>query len=190
MENLRLFIAIELSCFLRKKIQKIQDYLKKTNSPIVWVKPENIHLTLKFLGEIPKDKVDLILKVMVESAELFPDFTFKLNKLGAFPKLEHPQIIWAGVEKGYAQIENIFLELEGRLEKIGFKKESCKFSAHITLGRLRSPDNCLPLLKTIRNFKILKDFEQTVKEITLFQSTLTPHGPVYKILGKAELITP
>lgn len=187
MKTSRLFIAIETEDFLKTELKKIQNTLKKSSANVKWVKPENIHLTLKFLDETPDDKINSITEILNETAGQFSPFDCTINHLGAFPNPEYPEIIWIGIEQNREKIKEIALQLEEKLEQIGFKKESREFSAHITLGRLHTSAHSLLLSAAIRDYKLPLSLGQMIKEITLFQSTLTSQGPVYEILKKARL---
>jgi len=189
---LRTFIAIELPQDIKDTIGRLQSKLKSSGADVKWVSPSNIHLTLKFLGEIDEKTRDGVSGVMKEIGASTPSFIIRLGALGAFPGLHSPRIIWVGLSHGHDQVESIVERLETGLEKYGVIKENKPFSSHITIGRVRSPKNKEDLLRCV------SELESPVKEktgefqagkITLFKSTLLPHGPVYEAIQETNLKT-
>jgi len=182
---MRTFIAIELSDGVRRELARLQDELRASGADVKWAKPENIHLTLKFLGNVDEDKIGGIKTVLDEIASTLLTFEISLFKTGAFPSLNSPRVIWVGIDKGCAETEKCASFIEERLEKIGFPKEERPFSAHLTLGRTRSPKNKASLTEKLSTLSV-EPASCPVKGITLFQSTLTPKGPIYTLLHVAN----
>ena len=187
METIRAFIAIELTEDIHARLDDIQQQLKKTGADVKWVKSSQIHLTLKFLGEAPLDKIDSIISALENTVESKPPFQIELTGIGAFPKIEHPQIIWIGTEKGKEELKEIAFELEEKLETLGFKKEDREFSPHATLGRVRSSENRFALIKALKGFQMNAPLTQKAEHLSFIKSTLTPQRPVYEVLKKVEL---
>lgn len=184
--SIRAFIAISLTKEIQDKILKIQEQLRRSNADVKWVEPENIHLTLKFLGNVEEKKIEKIKGILEKISEEYEKFSMELLKIGAFPKLSNPRVIWIGIEKGKEKLQKTFSDLEEGLNKVGFKKEEREFSAHITIGRVKSPLNRSKLLEEIKR----TNFERMnllVTKISLFKSTLTPKGPIYESLYEADL---
>ena len=186
MEKIRVFIALELSEEIKGELARLQDELKHTEADVKWVKPENIHLTLKFLGHITEEKVAHAKEVLTKIASSSKPFIINLFKLGCFPRLESPQVIWVGIEEGCAETEEIAKRLESELEGIGFEKEKRSFSAHLTLGRVRSGKNKTKLVEKIKTLQIKPSTTASIRELTLFKSALTPKGSIYTVLHKAR----
>jgi len=187
---MRAFIAIELPCAVKEYLGRFQNKLKTSASDIKWVNPENIHLTLKFLGEIEDKTTDEIKEILETVSCRRLAFYIRLSTLGAFPKINSPRIIWTGIDKGADETKEIAAELEERIAKIGIPKEDKPFSAHLTIGRTRSAFNRENLAKTLVALQgeIIQDnIEFRADKLTLFKSTLTPQGPVYTILKEANL---
>ncbi|MCK4463096.1 MAG: RNA 2',3'-cyclic phosphodiesterase [Candidatus Omnitrophica bacterium] len=183
---MRTFIAIELSDDVKKELASIQEELKKTGADVKWVKIENIHLTLKFLGNVDDDKIENIKTLLDKIASGYEKFEATLFKIGAFPKLEYPRVIWVGMDKGCNLAKEIASKIEDECEHIGFAKENRPFSAHLTLGRVRSGKNKDALKKRLISMSI-KPQSFIVDKIILFQSTLTPKGPIYTPLHSSIL---
>jgi 2'-5' RNA ligase len=185
---MRTFIAIKLPQNIRTGLSNIQDELKQTGADVKWVKPDNIHLTLKFLGEIDDSLAEKIKSVISAAAQQTPSFNLSLSQLGAFPKIQFPRVIWIGVNNDQPVIK-MAKDLEQELIKIGIPTESRAFNSHITLGRVRSAQNRRALSEKLEtlNKPSSSQPEFTVSGITLFKSTLTPQGPIYEAISDSPL---
>lgn len=183
-EAIRAFIAIELSKEIKTKLGILQESLKKSNALVKWVNPDCIHLTLKFLGNISPSLILPIKEVLDDIAKETASFQIAISKIGTFPKIDYPRVIWVGIEEGENKILEINCKLEERLEKIGLPRESRPYRPHLTLGRVKSSKNKGKLKKSIEELN--KDLTTTVKmtvfNIKLFKSTLTPKGAIYTCL--------
>ena len=186
---MRLFIAIDLSPEFKQELARLQSELKKSNADVKWVEPENVHLTLKFLGEVTKEYADKVKKVLDSVASQFKSFEISLSGIGAFPKLDYPRVVWVGIAKGKDQAKKISEKLDEELSKLGFAKEEREFAAHLTIGRVRSAKNKESLKTNILSLDPgpLPLAPQQVSTINLYQSTLTPKGPIYTCLYQALL---
>jgi len=182
---MRAFIAIELSDEMKDELSRLQDKLKPADSDVKWVKPENSHLTLKFLGDIDDDVLGKIKNILDDIARANKVFNMTLFKAGAFPNLNRIRVIWVGIDESSSSIHEIAKSLEAKLEGIGFLKEDRPFSAHLTLGRVRSGKN-KEKLKDLLNSVEVQTVNASVDHITLFQSTLTQKGPIYTPLHVAK----
>ena len=189
---MRTFIAIELPKEVRDALDKLEQQLKSAQADVKWLAPENIHLTLKFLGEIDDKKSDSIIKIVNEVAANQKSFQARISSIGAFPKINSPRVIWAGIDKGDEETRKIALELENLIAKLGIPKEDRPFSSHITIGRTRSAINRERLVQELSKLNgqlTQENLEFSVKKVTLYKSTLTPQGPIYEILNEAHLKT-
>ena len=138
---MRLFIAIELSQTMREEISQIQTHLKYAGADVKWVEKDNIHLTLKFLGEVSEEKAGEIKQILDQIGKGTRNFEISLEAIGAFPNIEHPRVIWVGLDKGAQESTALAAKVEEALLQIGFQKETRPFAAHFTIGRVRSPKN-------------------------------------------------
>jgi 2'-5' RNA ligase len=184
---MRTFIAIELPEEIKDALAKLQDKLKDSQADVKWVKPENIHLTLKFTGEIDDEQLTELTKILEKTAGNNSSFQIRLSSVGVFPKINFPRVIWVGMGKGGNETKAIAEDLEERISLIGIPKEKRPFSCHITIGRVRSSLNRDKLVNSLKAVDSLERKEFTVKKITLFKSTLTPKGPAYEILKAVNL---
>jgi 2'-5' RNA ligase len=189
---MRAFIAIELPQGIKDAISCLQAKLKATGADVKWVSPSNIHLTLKFLGEIDEKTRDAVIEVMQEISSGIGQFSIKLGSIGAFPRIQSPRIIWIGLAQGHDQVKTIAQRLETELETCGLAKENREFSSHITIGRIRSLKNKDELAAGISKLDgtVTENLgEFLAGKITLFKSTLTPQGPIYEKLQETNLKT-
>jgi 2'-5' RNA ligase len=191
---MRAFIAISLPKEIRDFLSNIQNQLKSCGADVRWVQPQNIHLTLKFLGEINEGQLNKINVIIEEVTKKLPPFTISINSIGAFPRTSSPKVIWAGIQKGDSKVKIIANELEERIADadIGIPKEEKTFSSHITIGRKRSSlkiDKLIDGLRKMDLFTKEQGQEFLTSKITLFKSTLTPKGPNYESLKEANLKT-
>jgi 2'-5' RNA ligase len=151
----------------------------KTPSYVKWVAKENLHITLKFLGET--DKRNEIEKKIEEIKDRFYPFDVHLKDIGAFPSPKRAKILWVGVKDGMDNLIELFRAIDNKTAELGFEKETRKFTPHITFARVKKGKYSLP-----ENIEFsFAPFP--VNEITLFKSTLTPKGAVYETLSTIPL---
>ncbi|MFH1407386.1 MAG: RNA 2',3'-cyclic phosphodiesterase [Candidatus Omnitrophota bacterium] len=183
-DTIRTFIAVELPDELHKELATLQEKLKTAQSDTGWVKPENIHITLKFLGYVTPDKIEAIKKSLDAIAKNEQPFALSVKDIGAFPKLSYPRVIWVGIEES-KNLSALAAKIEDAMEKLGFKKEERLFAPHLTLGRVKSAQNKDKLVSLLEKTKFASDIAVKASEIILFQSTLTKGGSIYTPLHKA-----
>ena len=187
---MRAFIAIDLPIEIKKALLKTQQKLKTESLKASWVKPENLHLTLKFLGEISFEQLNEIKQIIRDITKSTSGFKIKLESLGAFPNLHAAQIIWIVTKQPPLELKQIAQQLETRISETGIPQEQRAFSAHITIARIKNQLNSSDLKKTLD--KVGSDVEKAnwefdCKEITLFESTLSSEGPTYTALDQFNL---
>jgi len=180
--TIRTFIAVSLNLEIQQTIGQIQNYLKTFDCNIKWVKPQNAHLTLKFLGDIKLKKIDELKGVLADLFQNVKSIETELTELGAFPSIDHPKVLWAGLKDDDKRIAQLVGSLENRLGEIGYKKEKRAFGPHITIGRARSPKNVHLLSEAMLDYKMPTGLMQVIRNIILYKSTLTPKGSIYEIL--------
>ncbi len=186
-ETVRTFIAIELNEGIHSELASLQSLLKRSNADVKWMQPESIHLTLKFFGNIDARKINEIEKILNETAASAEPFVLTLKGIGAFPKLDYPQVIWVGVENGAVQSQQLAKMLEEKLEKIGIPREGREFHPHLTLGRVKSLKNKDNLKEIIEATKFEPGSTVDVNHLTLFKSELTREGSIYTPLFIARM---
>src|SRR3990170_647769 len=136
---MRTFVAIELPQELTSKIDQLQAVLRKTKADVSWVKPQNVHITLKFLGEVKEEKIEEVYQTVEKSVVGIKKFQVSLQGLGGFPNLKRPRVIWIGVEKWKEILAELYPKVEEEFFKIRFAKENRSFTPHLTIGRVKFP---------------------------------------------------
>ncbi len=190
---MRSFIAINLPDQIKNSLTTIQDDLRKSGADVSWVARNNIHLTLRFLGDINDTQSKAITQILNEIAAQTRVFTMDLSGIGAFPSVISPRVIWIGIAADNQEIKKIAQLLEPRIQTVGIAAEKKEFNAHITLGRVRSDLNRVHLTNAIKELQACPEAAKqavAITTITLIQSTLTPRGPIYETLAAASLATP
>ena len=185
MSPIRTFIAIELPPSVISLLGKVQEDLKSKGLRAKWVKPENIHLTLKFIGNINPDVIENIYRAMMDAVEDLTGINLVARGVGVFPGIKRPRVIWVGLG---GQIQLLFAlqrTLEENLEAFGFRKEKRPFKGHLTLGRFKKASDPDLIHQLMREYATLTSEEFTVRRITLFKSDLKPAGAVYSPLQQA-----
>jgi len=186
-DTIRAFIAIPLNPKIQHSIGHMQDHLKKNNNDVKWVKLENIHITLKFLGNVDMEQINSVKQVLAILTQNTRPFKVELSQLGAFPNINHPRTLWVGLKDSKQQLSRIAAALDKALGKIGFQDDQKPFSPHVTIGRIRSSKNINLLSRSMSNYQISQDQTQTVSKIILFKSTLSSQGPIYESLYQSKL---
>lgn len=184
---MRTFIAIELTGQAQDELACLQSALRKADADVKWAEPENIHLTLRFIGGVDPKKAEEIKEVLAETAAGFKIFDLTMKDIGAFPSLSSPRVIWAGVGLGAVESTRIAEAIETKLQAIGIPEEERKFHPHMTLGRIRNPKNCEKLRGIIETIRFEAGSKINVDHLTLFRSRLTRQGSIYTPLFKASM---
>jgi len=180
---MRTFIALELGKEARRTLAELLEKLSSELSGVRWSKPENVHLTLRFLGEIKDALVPEAAEAVREAASRCPPLFLKLGRPGAFGG-RSPRVLFLRVEGDLERLAELYSELEDELEKRGFGREERSFKPHLTLGR-RKKGAVPPSWTDLVSLKGITDWES--EELVLFSSTLTPAGPIYTPLGRFPL---
>ncbi|MCX5693283.1 MAG: RNA 2',3'-cyclic phosphodiesterase [Candidatus Omnitrophica bacterium] len=182
MSSIRAFIAVEIDHQTKQKISELISNLKKSDADAKWITEGQIHLTLKFLGNIDEGSVHKISDALSGVSNNFNSFTINFSEIGAFPNLNHPAVIWLGVNKGAEFLKTLNEKIETALEKLRLKQENREFKPHLTLARIRSPNNIQNLVKLIEETDFNSWDDLRISKLTLFQSTLNPKGAAYTII--------
>ncbi len=184
---MRIFIAIDIPEALKKEIGKVQLELRNTGADVRWVRPECLHLTLKFLGEIKPEELASISQRLRDSIRDINPFRFSINSLGAFPRPNTPRVVWVGVTPEQESLNELNKRIEDTLVPLGFSKEDRPFTPHLTIGRLRSGSYREKLSKKIDELKDISIGKVEVKKILIMESHLSPHGARYECKEEIEL---
>ena len=183
----RCFVCVEVVNQLNiRKIETILDKLS-TFKGIRPVKPNQLHLTLKFLGEVAEKRL-LEIQIELSSIEL-PSFVTELSHMGFFPNERRPRVIWIGLSEGKSQLATLAQEIDERLSKIGFSREKRKFSPHLTVGRIKKlyPDEQQNVVDYIHSIGSVGGEKEVITSFIFKKSTLTPQGANYENLAEFTL---
>lgn len=186
--NKRIFIAIDISEEAKAGIAKLTGELKADfpQVRVSWEKPEKIHLTLKFLGDIDESRLADLKEAVKETAREFAAFPVRVENTGCFPSPKKARILWLGMEDETGSLPKLQEKLEQEAAKIGFAKEARPFKAHLTVARLREPQRSRELVeKFLQTHFEPVSFE--VSEIVIYESKLQPAGSVYSVVEKRKL---
>lgn len=184
-----MFIAVELPEIVKGALGDIQTALQKSGADAKWVSPENIHLTIKFLGSVETGKIKAIADILHKTFAKTKAFPVTLSRLGAFPQMHAPRVLWAGLDDTTHTLKDNALQLDSALSQIGLPKEARAFRAHLTLARLRTPRNKATLIEEMN--KAQNDFRKilfNIDNVTLFESKLSPKGPAYSIISQIKFL--
>jgi 2'-5' RNA ligase len=193
MEKIRTFIAIELDESIKDGLTKLQERLKGKvpRGSARWVRPKGIHLTLKFLGDVPADQIGEITGALERSCQGFAPFSLSCGGLGCFPNLKRPRVVWVGIQEETGTLAQLKKAIEENVAPLGYPTEKRKFSPHLTLGRVQKRASSgdrrrLGELVGASEIGILGQME--VRSVNLIRSDLRPSGAVYTRLAEVELI--
>lgn len=187
--KIRAFIAVPIDQTIRAGAGYIQEVLKKTGGDVKWVNTENLHLTLRFLGNIPEVNLQEYYKAVQKSVSFSSSFRISFQGLGVFPGFSRPRVLWIGIKQGKKEISQLAHNINTLLGQASLvdrdKKE--KFSPHLTLGRVCSRRGQEKLMKVLKENIDCFGGEMEVTEIHFIKSTLTSKGPIYNTLKKFKL---
>jgi len=180
-EMIRSFIAFDLNNeSMLQRFREVQDKLVQTGADLKLVEPQNIHITMRFLGDIKPAMVDSVHEAMKKVS--FSAFNCEIRGLGVFPDLRYARVVWAGIRKGADELKIVFNQLEPNLLQLGFRPDLKGFSPHLTLARVKTGRNKAELARCVQD---LADYDFGVVRadcLRLKKSVLTPKGPLYSTL--------
>ena len=179
----RIFIALDISNEAREKIARFISELKKEflHLRVSWEKPEKIHLTLKFLGDIDEEQLSKVKEAVRKIASGTKAFSLRVEKTGCFPAPKKARILWLGLTDETGTLQKLLGKLEEEMAVLGFEKEDRPFRAHLTIARLREPQRSRELVEA----HLQKQFEPVsfeVSQIVIYESKLQPTGSVYSVI--------
>jgi len=190
MSLLRAFIALEIPVSLQDAIQQQTAGLREAaGSSVRWVAVRNLHLTLKFLGDVSPSSIQFLNQMLAAEAAKYPCFSMLLGGLGAFPSAKRPRVVWIGIQAP-PELENLQHNVEAGAARLGYGAEERPFSPHLTIGRVRQTATASEqhrLRRSLESIKIGRIGRAEIKTITLMKSDLQPTGSVYTCLFSTPL---
>ncbi len=185
---MRTFIAVEISEEIK---EQIYSFITKTgkeleNNKIKWVEKENLHITLKFLGEIKPDICMKVRQILSEIVKNFNKFYINLNSLGVFPQLSNARVIWIDIHEK-EKLKEIYETIENKLKELKLPKENREFQPHLTIGRIKFLQDKEKINLFLTKYKNTNFDTTNIEHITFFESILKPQGPEYRVIEKFPL---
>jgi len=180
--TVRAFVAVNLDQDLKDALAKVQERLKATRADVGWVRPESLHLTLKFLGQVEESRLGAVAEAIAAAATGYGSFRLVLGGVGAFPQPRAARVVWIGVQQGAEALVTLQARVEAGLEALGFAREERPFAAHLTLGRVRGPARREQLAVALTSIPAEPLREMMLHRIDLMKSELGPGGARYTAL--------
>jgi len=185
---IRTFIAVEIPDDIKAAMKEVQGTLRKTVAEVGWVRPEGVHLTLKFLGGIGADIIpDLGAAVEAAVGGVAP-FQLSVRGVGVFPTPKAPRVVWLGVEGELDRLAELYECVEGACEGLGFKREDRPFKPHLTLGRVKSPKGRGALVNALTEFEGVELGAINVESVSVMKSELRPSGAIYTEMRRISMV--
>jgi 2'-5' RNA ligase len=182
---MRLFAAIEINEEIRRVAFAVIEKLSGAGADVKWVERENLHISLKFIGDRPEDLLPAVKGALKSAAAVSEKFTLTVGGAGVFPGAGSPRVVWLGASGGIEKSHILAQNIDSRLQPLGIEKEKRDFTAHLTLGRVRTPKNLANLSEEIKRHGIEPaGLPLNVNGFVLFQSRLSPKGPTYTALER------
>ena len=179
-DPMRLFLAIPIDKQILDALAEVVEKLQGSRGPVRWVRPEGMHLTLKFLGDTEPDRIESLVQAITSGTRDIMPFPITVTGAGAYPNLRRPRVLWAGVVENSGTLKRLARNIEEEAEKLGWERESRTFSPHITIGRVKGNMNIARLTAAMKEIKDAYWGDQEVGELVLYSSELKPGGAVYE----------
>jgi 2'-5' RNA ligase len=190
MDGVRTFIAIELTPEILDKLGNLQARIREAVPPglVRWVQPQGIHLTLKFLGEVPSSKVDDVAAAVQKAGASYAPFTLQVGGTGCFPNVHRPRVVWVGVQESSGTLQKLQGEIERAMVPLGYPPEGRGFHPHLTLGRVKGGSrDALEALGQYVHRANVQVGQMAVSAVHVMRSDLLPGGAVYTALSVTHL---
>ena len=187
MKAIRTFVAVLIAEDLKQQIARVQGQIKKLAPDVKWVAPKNIHVTLKFLGNVREDEIGQVRSAVDDAVRAFSPFEIAISGLGAFPSPARARVVWTGIEVGQQQLTDLAAAVDAGVSKLGFEPEERPFKSHITIGRVKTSRHLAGLAAGIEEVDACDLGTQQVSSVVVMQSELLREGPVYSPLSVSEL---
>jgi RNA 2',3'-cyclic 3'-phosphodiesterase len=188
MSRIRTFLAIELEPEVRERLIGLQEKLAQSIPDVKWVEPENLHLTLLFLGNVDERELPAVCRAAQDAVSELPAFALTIESASCFPNARRPRVLWAGIGSGVQEVVAVHDALETALLELGcYRREERQYTPHITLGRVKSEHPSDRLGQALQKYLAWKGGESRVDEVHVMSSQPSPHGPEYTVVGRARL---
>ncbi|MGW8256246.1 MAG: RNA 2',3'-cyclic phosphodiesterase [Thermoguttaceae bacterium] len=183
----RTFLAVEIDSAIRARAKELIDLLCEAGAEVKWVEPNNLHLTLQFLGEVRDQELAEVCKAVKRGADQVRPFDLEILGAGAFPNAGRPRTLWLGAKSGSDQMAELHEIVALELLELGYQDEDRRFQTHLTIGRTRSNKNLVALGQLLKTHADFFAGQMRVDKVTVFSSRLQRGGPIYQALATARL---
>ncbi len=187
--TVRTFVAVEISHEVRSRAARLIAQLEPLADKVRWVRPEHLHLTLKFLGDVDLREVPQVCDTIAAAIADLPPFLLRIAGAGAFPTLAKPRTVWLGADEGVSEMQGLHDRIDAALSELGFRQEHRRFRPHLTIGRVRGEGGAgiSALAEALAQQQDFVAGMVDVGEVVTFSSELDRSGPTYEALATAEL---
>jgi 2'-5' RNA ligase len=186
-KRIRTFIAVDPSAAVQQQLVALQDELRELEEEVKWVEPENLHITIKFLGDVDETDLYAICKMAERAVQEIPPFSMEMGTVGAFPSVGRPRVLWVGVRQGAGELIKIHDKVEELFGEQGYRSEDRAFTPHLTLGRVRHSGPAPRLSTTLRGLAQWQGGITPVHENLVMASQLSANGPTHTVMGRGRL---
>lgn len=183
---MRCFIAIDLPDNVLRKVIQLKERLSTRVSTVRWTRAEQIHLTLKFLGEVPDPDVPVVCEYAQEVASQFNPIDLQVASVGCFPPRGGVRIVWVGMSDPSGELLRCYKALEDAFGDLGFNRESRPFHAHLTIGRVNNPRESEEIRRILKSNEGFDAGSYTAEELVVYESILKKTGPIYAPMARAR----
>jgi 2'-5' RNA ligase len=188
MARIRAFIGIAIDDGVRTAARAVQVELGDSGANVKWVEPDNLHLTLAFLGDLPDRSLAELFAAVGTVAKGEPPFAMTVAGIGAFPNSRRPKVVWGGISGGAAELARLHAALEDPLVDLGlYRREDRGYTPHLTLGRVSGEDSGAVLSPILPKYADWSGGTTAVSDLVVYSSELRRDGPVYTVLGRCPL---
>ena len=185
-DTIRTFICVEVPESIRERIRSLQQEMREVGAQVGWVKPSNIHLTIKFLGDVPASKAELIRLAVERAASPIHRFEIEVGGAGCFPTPRNPRVLWVGLTAIPESLKQLHAAIEDEIAREGFPREPKRFSPHLTIGRVRDPRGAGRVAEDLIERGFAPEAFQS-REVIVMRSDLSPKGSIYTPLAAIPL---
>jgi RNA 2',3'-cyclic 3'-phosphodiesterase len=188
MARLRTFIAVAIDKTIRDRVVTLQETLARSGADVKWVEPENMHVTLLFLGEVEDKTLPAVCRVVADVAAGLAPFEMSVAGAGCFPNARRPKTLWVGIGDGLQELVALHDALEPPLLDLGcYRREDRQYTPHLTLGRVKGDAGAAELTTALARRTDWQGGQVRVREVLVMSSELRSEGPTYTVLGRGKL---